>query len=113
MVVAAWVSNRSVRPAPVGTLVVLLCPSCRPSGWPWFGNDHVNGDEADRPGRQAAGVTDVAVLRDADDPNSVWLIHEGDPALVGPIMSDPERAAKMQQAGLTSPPTVYVAEQHR
>ena len=66
--------------------------------------------EADRPGRQAAGVTDVAVLRDADDPNSVWLVHEGDPALVGPMMSDPERAVKMQEAGVTSPPTVYVAE---
>ncbi len=67
--------------------------------------------EADRPGRQAAGVTDVAVLRDADDPNSVWLVHEGDPALVGPMMADPERATKMQEAGVTSSPTVYVAEQ--
>lgn len=67
-------------------------------------------DEADRPGRQAAGVTDIAVLRDADDPNSVWLVHEGDPALVGPMMADPERTAKMQEARVTSPPTVDVAE---
>ncbi len=68
--------------------------------------------EADRPGRQAAGVKDIAVLRDADNPNSVWLVHKGDPALVEQMMSDPERAAKMQEAGVTSPPTVYVAEQH-
>ena len=66
--------------------------------------------EADQPGRAAAGVTDVAVLRDANDPNSVWIVHEGDPAMVEPMMSDPERAAKMQEAGVTSPPTVYVAD---
>ena len=68
--------------------------------------------EADRPGRQAAGVSDIAVLRDADDPNSVWIVHEGDPALIGPMMSDPDRAAKMQEGGVTTPPTVYVAEVH-
>ena len=59
--------------------------------------------EADRPGRQAAGVTDVAVLRDADDPNSVWLIHEGDPALVGTMMSDPERAGEDAGSGRHQP----------
>jgi hypothetical protein len=66
--------------------------------------------EADQPGRKAAGVTDIAILQDADDPNSVWIVHDGDPALVGPMMSDPERAAKMREAGVTSPPTVYVAD---
>ena len=66
--------------------------------------------EADQPGRAAAGVRDVAILRDADDPNSVWGVHEGDPAIIGTMMSDPERAAKMQEAGVTSPPTVYVAD---
>lgn len=66
--------------------------------------------DADEPGRKASGVTDVAVLRDADDPNSVWLVFEADPALVEPMMADPERAAKMQEAGVTSPPAVYVAE---
>ena len=66
--------------------------------------------EADQPGRKAAGVTDVAVLRDADDPNSVWAVHEGDPASIEPMMADPERAAKMQEAGVTSPPTIYVAD---
>ena len=66
--------------------------------------------EADQPGCKGAGVTDIAILRDADDPNSVWIVHDGDPALVGPMMSDPERTAKMQEAGVTSPPTVYVAD---
>ena len=33
-----------------------------------------------------------------------------DPALVAPMMADPDRAAKMQEAGVTSPPTVYVAD---
>ena len=68
--------------------------------------------DADRPGRQAAGVTDVAVLRDADNPNSVWIVQEGDPSLIEPMMADPERAAQMQKAGVSSAPTVYVAEQH-
>ena len=66
--------------------------------------------EADQPGRKAAGITDVAVLRDADDPNSVWAVHEGDPAQIQSMMADPERAAKMQEAGVTSPPTIYVAD---
>ncbi len=65
--------------------------------------------DADQPARIAAGITDIAVLRDADNPNSLWLVHEGDPAQIEPFMSDPERIAKLQEAGVTSPPTVYVA----
>ncbi len=30
--------------------------------------------------------------------------------MVEPMMSDPDRVAKMQEAGVTSPPTVYVAD---
>ncbi len=65
--------------------------------------------DADKPNRAAAGATDVAVLRDADNPNSVWMVMEADPAIVEPMMSDPERGAKMQAAGVLGPPQVWVS----
>ncbi len=65
--------------------------------------------DADKPGREAASITDVAVLRDADKPNSVWMVFAGDPSVVEPMMSDPERAAQMQAAGVLEPPQVWVS----
>ena len=65
--------------------------------------------DADKPGREAAGATDVAVLRDADNPNSIWMVMEADPAIVEPMMSDPERGAQMQAAGVLGPPQVWVS----
>lgn len=65
--------------------------------------------DADKPGREAAGAVDVAVLRDADNPNSIWMVMEADPSLVEPMMSDPDRAAQMQAAGVISAPQVFVA----
>ena len=65
--------------------------------------------DADKPGREAAGAKDVAVLRDADNPNSIWMVMEADPSIVEPMMSDPDRAEKMQAAGVTSPPQVWVS----
>jgi hypothetical protein len=65
--------------------------------------------DADKGAREAAGARDVAVLQDADDPNSVWMVMEADPSVVEPMMSDPERAAEMQAAGVISQPQVWVA----
>jgi len=65
--------------------------------------------DADKGGREAAGVTDVAVLRDVADPNSVWMVFEADPALIEPMMSDPERGQKMQEAGVLGPPQVWTS----
>jgi hypothetical protein len=65
--------------------------------------------DSDKPGREAAGVSEVAVLRDVDNPNSVWMVFEGDPSIVEPMMSDPERGAKMQAAGVLGPPQVWVS----
>ena len=65
--------------------------------------------QTDKPGREAAGARDVAVLRDADNPNSIWMVMEADPSIVEPMMSDPDRAEKMQAAGVTSPPQVWVS----
>ncbi len=55
------------------------------------------------------GITDIAVLRDADDPNSVWIVGEADTDNVEALLSDPDLAKVMQEAGVTAPPTFWVA----
>jgi hypothetical protein len=65
--------------------------------------------DGDAGGRAAGGVKDVAVLRGADDANSVWMVFEADPALIEPMMADPDRGAQMQAAGVLSEPRVWVA----
>ena len=65
--------------------------------------------DADSSNRATAGVTDIAVLRDVADPNSIWTVYDADPALIEPMMSDPTRAEQMQAAGVISEPQVGVA----
>jgi hypothetical protein len=65
--------------------------------------------DADQPRRESAGLVDVAVLRDADDPNSIWIVGDGDPATVEAFLSDPELGKKMQEAGVTAPPEHWIA----
>lgn len=65
--------------------------------------------DGDAPNCAAAGVTDIAVLRDAADPNSIWMVFDADPALIEPMMSDPARAEHMQAAGVTSETQVWAA----
>ncbi len=59
--------------------------------------------------RAAGGATDVAVLRDADNPNSIWMVVEADPGIVDAMMTDPDRGQKMQEAGVVSEPRVFVS----
>ena len=59
--------------------------------------------------RAALGITDIAVLRDADDPNSVWIVGEADSDNVEALLSDPDLAKVMQEAGVTGPPKFWVA----
>jgi hypothetical protein len=51
------------------------------------------------------------VLRDADDPNSVWLVHDTDVdvSAIEAMFSDPELAKLMQAAGVTGPPQYWLA----
>ena len=65
--------------------------------------------DADQPSRAAAGIKDVAVLRDAANPNSVWLVHEADAAIVEPVLADPGMAEKMQAAGVVGAPQVWIS----
>jgi hypothetical protein len=64
--------------------------------------------DADVPRREAAGLTNVAVLRDVDDPNSIWLVADGDPDKFTEMMQDPGLAAAMQEAGVTGTPQVFI-----
>lgn len=64
--------------------------------------------DRDAPRRAAAGLTDVAVLRDADDPNSVWIVGDGDAEKVEEMLQDAELAKVMQEAGVTAPPELFV-----
>lgn len=64
---------------------------------------------ADKPRRAAAGLEDIAVLRDADNPNSIWIVGEGERAGVEQMLGNPDVAKVMQEAGVTAPPALWVA----
>lgn len=66
--------------------------------------------DADAPRREAAGMTNIAVLRDVANPNSIWMVGDGDPDKFNEMMQDPELAAAMQNAGVTGPPQVFIAD---
>jgi hypothetical protein len=65
--------------------------------------------DGDAPRREAAGLTDVRVLRDADDPCSVWLVADGDVSKMEQLLGDPELGKTMQEAGVTGPPQLFVS----
>lgn len=65
--------------------------------------------DADAHRREAAGMTNVVVLRDVDDPNSIWMVGDGDPDKFNEMLQDPELADLMKDAGVTGPPQVFVA----
>lgn len=65
--------------------------------------------DGDSPRRDAAGLTNVRVLRDADDPTSVWLVADGDPSAMRELLRDPTLSETMHTAGVTAPPELFVA----
>jgi hypothetical protein len=65
--------------------------------------------DGDAPRRDAAGLTNVQVLRDADDPNSVWLVADGEASKMEVMLSDPQLRKTMQAAGVTAPPDLFVS----
>ncbi len=66
-------------------------------------------NDGDSPRRDAAGLTNVRVLRDADDPSSVWLVADGDAFAMEEMLRDPKLAETMQAAGVTAPPELFVS----
>jgi hypothetical protein len=64
--------------------------------------------DADKPRRAAAGLVDVAVLRDVGNPNSIWIVGEGERETAERMFQDPELGKLMEEAGVTAPPEVWV-----
>jgi hypothetical protein len=46
--------------------------------------------DADKPGRAAAGLVDVAVRSDSDNPNSIWIVGEGERDSAERMLQNPE-----------------------
>lgn len=67
--------------------------------------------DEDAPRRDAAGLDEVGVFQNASDPNDVLLVWETDDVGgLDAMLADEGLKAKMQEAGVTGPPEVHVAE---
>lgn len=64
--------------------------------------------DADSARRDDAGLRELAVGTKSDNPNSVYIIWDGDAAIMEQMMRDPELEEKMKEAGVTSAPEVII-----
>lgn len=64
--------------------------------------------EGDSPRRKNAGFREIAVGTQSGKPNRVYMIWEGDPGKIEPMLNDPQLAEKMKEAGVISKPEVIV-----
>jgi hypothetical protein len=64
--------------------------------------------DADAPRRINAGFKELVVGTKSDNPNSVYMIWEGDPSAIDQMLEDPELKEKMEEAGVISPPEFTV-----
>lgn len=67
--------------------------------------------EADSSRREGAGFKEVICGQDANDPKMVYMVYETDnPEVVHDMLSDPDLAKVMKEAGVTAPPEVVIIE---
>jgi hypothetical protein len=67
--------------------------------------------DADRPRRDAAGLREIGVYRDADDPNMVLIVWDADgPEGFRAMFTSEELKAKMQEAGVVSAPEYWIGD---
>ena len=64
--------------------------------------------DADKTRRDDAGFRELAVGTKSDNPNSVYIIWDGDAAIIDQMMHDPDLEAKMKEAGVISAPEVTI-----
>ena len=64
--------------------------------------------EADSARRTSAGLKEIAVGTQSDNPNKVFIIFDGDPATAELMLRDPELDEKMKEGGVTSKPEVII-----
>jgi hypothetical protein len=63
--------------------------------------------DADKPNREAAGLTDLMVVRNADAPNTIGMIFAAkDPEAAMAIAGSPDLAETMQKAGVIGQPSI-------
>lgn len=68
--------------------------------------------DADGDRRDSAGVTEVGVFRNADDPNDVLMVWtaEDTSAIKAIVAGDDDLKELMKEAGVTGPPEMYIVE---
>lgn len=67
--------------------------------------------DADRPRRDEGGLREVGVFRGADDPNSVLVVWVADDVSgFQAMMESDDLKEKMQEAGVTSAPEVWITD---
>ena len=67
--------------------------------------------DADKPRRDAAGLTEIAVGRKSGDTGLVYMIWEAkDPSKFQQMVSDPDLRKVMEEAGVVSAPEMVVLE---
>ena len=64
--------------------------------------------DADSDRRINAGLKELAVGTDSENPNKVFMIWEGDPAPLDNMLKDPGLKEKMEEAGVISAPEVTI-----
>ena len=64
--------------------------------------------DADSARRDSAGLKEVAVGTQSDNPNKVFMIWEGDPSNAEKMMQDPELGIKMKEAGVLGQPEITI-----
>lgn len=61
--------------------------------------------------RRAAGLTEVGVFQNANDPNDVLVVFSGgDRSRVNAMLADEGLKATMDKAGVKRPPQAFVAD---
>ena len=61
--------------------------------------------------RDAAELKEVICGQKSDDPNKVYVVWETDaPEAIDKMFNDPELAAKLQEAGVTSKPDIVIVQ---
>ena len=63
---------------------------------------------ADAARRNNAGLKEIALGTKSDNPHKVYIIWEGDPKNLEPMLNDPDLEKVMKEAGVVSKPEVIV-----
>jgi hypothetical protein len=67
--------------------------------------------DGDRPRREAVGLTEIGVYRNTMDPNEVLVMWSApDVAGFNEMAASKGLQAKMQEAGVTGPPEIWIAK---